>query len=93
MSPRFAIEIHNYDADVAVLASRSDGAFTPVSADQLSIVRRMGIAVGSAADLLSIDHARLIIDGMVGYSLRGAPRGDTARLIEWANASARRCRR
>jgi len=30
----------------------------------------------------------LILDGLVGYSLRGRPRGRAAQLIAWANAQA-----
>jgi NAD(P)H-hydrate epimerase len=30
----------------------------------------------------------LIIDGVIGYSLRGAPRDGAARLITWANQAA-----
>jgi NAD(P)H-hydrate epimerase len=29
--------------------------------------------------------ADLVVDGVIGYSLRGAPRGAAARLIRWAN--------
>ena len=30
----------------------------------------------------------LIIDGLIGYTLRGPPRGTAAQLIAWANARA-----
>lgn len=30
----------------------------------------------------------LILDALIGYSLRGAPRGNALRLIQWANAAA-----
>jgi NAD(P)H-hydrate epimerase len=30
----------------------------------------------------------LILDGLIGYSLRGAPRGRPAELVYWANACA-----
>jgi len=30
-------------------------------------------------------HYNLVLDALVGYSLRGAPRGSTAELIRWAN--------
>jgi NAD(P)H-hydrate epimerase len=32
--------------------------------------------------------ADLILDGLIGYSLKGAPRGHTAELITWANAAS-----
>ncbi len=37
-------------------------------------------------------HSRtVILDGVIGYSLRGAPRGAAADLIRWANASRTPC--
>lgn len=40
------------------------------------------------ADLLASDEpVDLIIDALIGYSLRSAPRGDARVLIEWANAT------
>ena len=83
-----ARRLHNYGADVTVLATRSDESFTPVPRDQLAIVRRMGIAVGSIAGAGLLGDVDVILDGLVGYSLQGAPRGDAAVLIAWANELA-----
>ena len=83
-----ARRLHNYGADVAVLATRSDDAFTPVPRSQLSIVRRMGIRVGTPEDVGLLGARDLILDGLVGYSLNGAPRGVAASLIRWANESS-----
>jgi NAD(P)H-hydrate epimerase len=38
------------------------------------------------ASPLALPQADLVLDALVGYSLRGAPRGATAALIETANA-------
>jgi NAD(P)H-hydrate epimerase len=51
-----------------------------VPARQLDIVRRMGIPV-----LDDPPAADLIIDALLGYSLRGDPAGRFASLITWAN--------
>jgi len=83
-----ARRLHNYGADVTVITTRSDESFAPVPRDQLAIVRRMGIAVGSLADAGSLGESDIILDGLIGYSLRGAPRGDAAALIARANQSA-----
>lgn len=83
-----ARRLHNYGATVEVLATRGDDAFTPVPRDQLAIVRRMGIDVDSKDDLGALGDPDVILDGLIGYSLRGAPRGAASRLIEWANESA-----
>ena len=42
------------------------------------------IAAGAPADPPS-GPVQLIIDGVIGYSLKGAPQGTAATLIRWAN--------
>lgn len=80
-----ARRLHNYGAHVWVAISRPAEAFTPISAHQLDILRRMDVTVVQADSIAQIAPPDLIIDGLIGYSLRGAPRGDTAHLIHWAN--------
>ena len=80
-----ARRLHNYGAAVQVFTTRSDEGFAPVPGRQLSIVRRMGLEVGRSDDLESAADADLIIDGVIGYSLGGAPRGGAESLIRWAN--------
>ena len=46
----------------------------------------MGLSVASRQEPVSDEGLDLIIDGLIGYSLRGAPRGRAASLIEWANS-------
>jgi NAD(P)H-hydrate epimerase len=36
-------------------------------------------------DVLEPSAADLVIDALIGYSLRGSPRGRAAELIRWAN--------
>lgn len=80
-----ARRLHNYGADVRVFITRGDEDFTPVAAHQLDILRRMGVPAQLAPVSQEIEPPDLIIDGLIGYSLRGAPRGATADLINWAN--------
>lgn len=40
------------------------------------------------AEDLQTDSADLILDGLIGYGLRAAPRGVVAQLIQWANATS-----
>ena len=47
----------------------------------------MDISVGVAGDGLDLPPADLIIDAIIGYSLRGAPTGPAASLIRAANAN------
>ena len=81
-----ARRLHNYGARVRLLLTRPDAQFAPVPAHQLAILRRMGApaALVDEADGGG-ETADLVIDGLIGYSLRGAPRGAAASLIDWAN--------
>jgi NAD(P)H-hydrate epimerase len=62
-----------------------------VPRQQLAILEWMGIAVHVWADQISdlFSSADLVIDALIGYSLRGAPAGPVAALIRAANASVR----
>lgn len=82
-----ARRLHNYGADVEVMLARDATEFAPVPAQQLSILRHMNIPIHPASYGGPIDTPQLIIDGIIGYSLKGAPRGDAAALIRRANAS------
>ncbi len=81
-----ARRLHNYGAEVQVVLTKPDDAFTPIPAHQLGILRRMHVAIYTADATPSLASADLILDGVIGYSLRGAPRGAAADLIRWANA-------
>lgn len=77
--------LHNYGADVQVFLTKPDVAFTVVPGHQLAILRRMGVPVALAEAVGGGETAVLIIDGIIGYSLQGQPRGSAAHLIHWAN--------
>ena len=47
---------------------------------------RVGVTIGSADAMESAEPADIVLDGVIGYSLEGAPRGDAGALIRWANA-------
>ncbi len=82
-----ARRLHNYGANVQVYIAKPGDAFAPIPAHQLDIVRRMGLTVGSAENITSAPKPNLILDGVIGYSLKGNPRGGARDLIRWANAS------
>lgn len=81
-----ARRLHNWGADVKVIISKPAGRMTPAPAHQLSILRNMEVSVQLPNALESIeDRSDLIIDGIIGYSLEGDPRGGAKKMIEWAN--------
>jgi len=80
-----ARRLHNYGAQVTALVTKPDESLTPVARDQLAILRNMGVTIGGADDAGHLAPADVVLDGLIGYSLRGAPRDAAATLIRWAN--------
>jgi len=82
-----ARRLAGWGINVTVVLSAHAELLGEVPRHQFEIVRRMGIEVRGNDDLPQ-DSPGLIIDGVIGYRLRGDPRGSTATLIRWANAMA-----
>ena len=76
-----ARHLANVGVDVRIALSHAAVEMTSVPGHQLDIVERMGVEVlHPEADALPA--ADVIVDALVGYSLRGALRGRTAQLVE-----------
>jgi NAD(P)H-hydrate epimerase len=73
-----ARHLANRGVDMHVVLAQPE--LTPVPAHQLDIVERMGVPIRPDPR-----PAALVIDALIGYSLRGDPTGRTAELIAWAN--------
>lgn len=80
-----ARRLYNWGAKVSVFLSGSGSDFTPVPAHQLDILHRMKVPVAEAGSITQHPGTDLIVDGIIGYSLRGAPSGTAGDLIRWAN--------
>ena len=75
--------------DTDVLAHEPD-RFAPVPAKQLDILHRLGVAVVSSGQLVATPDSPtpdLVIDGVIGYSLRGDPHGGAEALIRWSRSA------
>ncbi len=72
-----ARHLANAGVDVVVVTTRPGHDMGPVPAHQLDILNRMGVTSTS-----TLPRADVTIDAVIGYSLRGAPRGRSAELIE-----------
>lgn len=90
-----ARRLHNWGAEVTVALGQSPEAMTPVPAHQLDILQRMEVP-GTDAQAELVGHGvlavassfELILDGLIGYSLKGAPTGLIGDLVRLANAAA-----
>ncbi len=80
-----ARRLHNYGARVIACTTKPAEAFAPVPRHQMEILNRMQVPVVSSDQIDSITADDLIVDGIIGYSLKGAPRGEAATMIDWAN--------
>jgi len=81
-----ARHLDTWGALVEVFVSRQEGNFAPTPAHQLDILHRMRVPVAPAEAVNQVPAAALVVDGIIGYSLDGAPRGGAGDLIRWANA-------
>lgn len=81
-----ARRLAGWGAEVTVLLAQEPEAMTEVPAHQRDVLARMGVA-GAATPLApeAVGRVELVLDGLIGYSLRGAPSGRAAALIVWAN--------
>jgi NAD(P)H-hydrate epimerase len=80
-----ARHLANWGARVSVVLGQGAREMTPVATHQLGILGRMGLSVITDGSLPEAAPA-IILDGLIGYSLKGAPFGRIAALIRWANA-------
>jgi len=75
-------------ADVRVHLSVEPSKLTDVPRRQLATLERLGVPIRTSGGRIpDLESAELIIDALIGYSLRGAPRGEAADLILQANAA------
>ena len=83
-----ARRLHNWGAEVTVGLAQSASAMTSVPAHQLDILERMGVPIVAPRSVASLAPADVVLDGLIGYSLKGAPQDAAADLIRWANSQS-----
>lgn len=81
-----ARHLDNRDVSVTVALDRAGDALDGATATQHRILEEMDARVTSDVSDAS-DEADVIVDALVGYGLRGEPRGRTRELIEFGNAA------
>lgn len=81
-----ARRLASWGAVVRVITARPEAEFTAVPAHQLRILQRMQVPIFASDAVAQATPVDLILDGLIGYSLQGAPHGTTADLIRWANS-------
>lgn len=86
-----ARHLHNRGFKVHLMLDRDPNELRGSAMDQFRILEKadLGVAKPDNAEQL-IQETDLVIDALIGYSLRGAPKGRTAELISLANQNAAR---
>ncbi len=83
-----ARRLHTWGARVHMFLATAGDTLALATARERDILERMGVAVEAVNALTGVRHVTLIVDGILGYRLSGAPRGAAAEAIRWANAPA-----
>ncbi|MDT8436140.1 MAG: NAD(P)H-hydrate epimerase [Gemmatimonadota bacterium] len=76
--------------EVELVLSAPEADLSAAAAGQLALYRATGRDVLPSQELERRGPPNLVIDALLGYGLRGPPRGETERLIGWANGSGSR---
>jgi NAD(P)H-hydrate epimerase len=83
--------LRNRGFRVWVVLSKEARELGGAAANQLQILRKAGVEPVKPAQAVEvIRRSQLVVDALIGYSLRGPPRGRVADLIELCNEHARR---
>ena len=84
-----ARRLHNWGYSTKVVLASKEGILKEVTKRQLSILKKLNVEITS--DFPEIMKKKsseiIIIDALLGYSLKGNPRGKYAKLITQANES------
>ena len=80
-----ARNLHNWGGEIEVVMSKSAGSYSGVIRQQIKILQSLAVSFQTTDNLDQIKTPDLVIDGIIGYSLRGAPTGHAAEMIRWVN--------
>ena len=81
-----ARRLHNWGSEVHVYMTNEEAKMTPIPGHQRKILKRMGVTIKSGNELPKHGEYDLIIDGVIGYSVKGDPYGLPMKMIHWINS-------
>jgi len=84
-----ARHLHNRGFRVWVILDRDEATLKGAARNQLRILRAAGVQPADPSQARNaLDRAQIVVDALIGYSLRGTPRGRAAELIYLCNEHA-----
>jgi len=81
-----ARRVHNWGANVLVYLSSPVATLTEVPRHQHDVLKKISVPIRESDKRTALPDADLIVDAIVGYGLRGDPRGAAVTLIDAVNA-------
>lgn len=75
----------NGGAQVQIWLSKPSSDFVGTPAHQLEILKQLSADIVQPEEFPTLPTPDLIIDGLLGYSLQGNPRGPAKAMINWTN--------
>ena len=75
-----------WGANVTIVITAPEEKMTPVPLHQYKILKRMGVDLKTVDQLDKEPPFDLVIDGIIGYSVKGDPYGTARQMIDWANS-------
>jgi NAD(P)H-hydrate epimerase len=80
-----ARRLSGWGARVRIVTAVDSESFRGAAGHQLETLRRLGVPSSSWDRARSMRTPDLILDGVIGYGLRGQPRAGAAAMIGWVN--------
>lgn len=80
-----ARHLENRDVSVTVVLDRSADDLDGAAATQYRILDEMNVRAVTSDVSNECDEVDVIVDALIGYGLRGAPRGQIRDLVDWCN--------
>jgi NAD(P)H-hydrate epimerase len=86
-----ARHLHNRGLQVWVILSKKAAALKGAARDQLRVLEAAGVQPVVRSEVENVlRRSSIVVDALIGYRLRGAPRGSVAELIKLCNRHAAR---
>jgi len=78
-----ARRLHNWGANIYIITTKPFEEFSEIPEHQFKILKKLDVTfLPDTGSISKISHYDVIIDGIIGYSIDGNPRGTAKNLIE-----------
>jgi NAD(P)H-hydrate epimerase len=80
-----ARRLHGWGARVRVVTTADPAGYAGVPRRQLDVLERLDVPIAPWGEGPRLRVPDLVLDGVIGYSLRDAPQGPAEAMIQWMN--------